>query len=55
VRSVRNARFKKAFEKLPEPVQRIARDAYTRFRANPFDPTVKLHASRDLEPRTCTP
>jgi hypothetical protein len=43
VRSVRNARFRKAFEKLPDVVQRVARDAYERFRANPFDPTLKLH------------
>ncbi len=44
VRSVRNARFRKAFEKLPDGVKRVARDAYERFRANPFDPAVKLHA-----------
>jgi len=43
VRSVRNARFKKAFEKLADMVQQIARNSYTRFRVNPFDPTVKLH------------
>lgn len=43
VKSVRNARFRKAFEKLPDSVQQNARNAYQRFRANPFDPALKFH------------
>lgn len=43
VKSVRNARFRKAFEKLPNAVQQNARNAYQRFRANRFDPALKFH------------
>jgi hypothetical protein len=43
VRSVRNARFRKAFERLPARVQQNARNAYQCIRANPFDPALKLH------------
>lgn len=51
MRSVRNPRFRKAFDKLPAEVQQIARNAYQRFRANPFDPALRLHEIQSARTR----
>ena len=46
MRSRVNERFRKAFDSLPEAVQRKARDAYARWRENPAHPSLsfkKIH------------
>ena len=43
MRSVRNARFRKAFDRLPDPVRERARARYGLFRADPFHPQLDFH------------
>jgi len=51
VRSRVTERFRKAFDSLPEAVQRKARDAYARWRENPAHPSLRFwigsHAEYD--------
>jgi len=44
VKSFRSRRFNKAFEKLGEEVQEIAREQYRKFAENPYGPGVDFHA-----------
>lgn len=43
MKSRRNPRFHRAFRKLPTPAQDLARTAYQRFRADPYDPRLDFH------------
>lgn len=52
MRSVRNPRFRKAFDRLPTPVQDLARTCYALFQANPFDPRLDLHEIRGTRTRS---
>ena len=48
MRSRVNERFRKAFDGLPEDIQRRAREAYARWEVNPAHPSLqykKIHAS----------
>jgi len=50
VRSRVNERFRKAFDALPDPVQRKARDAYARWLADPAYPSLHYKKIHDTLP-----
>jgi mRNA-degrading endonuclease RelE of RelBE toxin-antitoxin system len=42
VNSRTTARFRQAFSKLPQPIQRQAREAYRKFKQNPAHPSLRF-------------
>jgi len=51
MRSRTTERFRKAFKRLPEQVQRQAREAYKLFRQNPYHPSLRfkqVHPTRPI-------
>ncbi len=46
-RNVRNAEFRKQFARLPEEVQKLARDAFRLFREDPSHPSLRHHELAD--------
>jgi hypothetical protein len=50
VRSRVNERFRKAFDSLPEDIQRRAREAYERWHENPAHPSLQYKKIHDTQP-----
>jgi hypothetical protein len=50
VRSRVNERFRKAFDALPEEIQRRAREAYARWHDNPAHPALQFKKVHDTKP-----
>ena len=50
MRSRVNERFRKAFDSLPEDIQRRAREAYARWHENPAHPSLQYKKVHDTQP-----
>ena len=50
MRSRTSERFRKAFDELPEAIQRKARDAYAQWTANPAHPSLRFKKIHDSLP-----
>ena len=50
MRSRVNERFRKAFDSLPEDIQRRAREAYERWHENPAHPSLQYKKIHDTQP-----
>ncbi|HEX9764103.1 MAG TPA: hypothetical protein VGA39_02370 [Candidatus Acidoferrales bacterium] len=50
MRSHVNERFRRAFDSLPEDIQRRAREAYARWHENPSHPSLQYKKVHDTQP-----
>ena len=50
LRSVTTERFRQCFKRLPETIQRQARSAYKRFKANPQHPSLRFKPVHNTRP-----
>jgi hypothetical protein len=48
-RNCRTRQFKEMFDRLPKPIQELAKAAFRQFRANPDHPSLRRHALEDTD------
>ena len=50
MKSKTTERFRKCFSALPQPIQRQARNAYHRFKENPYHPSLRFKQVHNTQP-----